>query len=324
MSPQSLIHPVSACFYNSVSRFAVPCFIMLSGAFILERPENGEYQSFYKKSFSKIGIHTLAFTGLYTAYRIVCCLLQKELDELLTIVKDVVKGSPMYHMWYLYMLIGLYLLAPVCVRFKNSISECIFERVAIGFLFAATLSRWTTENVRMSWNIGQSFEYLGYFMTGYVLRRNLAGKANNVKGLLMIAAGLALEAGTSLIEYHFQIVQGIPESKLNYQIVSPYAPTIVLASILIFAGFSCLNIRANQIITQLSKLSFYIYLCHAGIWDILKKIVRLTEGKDFLMLHTDNVVMIPIFVLAVLIFSITAARIYSTLYGHFREVRKTL
>ena len=39
--------------YATVFRFAVPCFIMLSGAFILSNSKNANFLYFYNKSFLK-------------------------------------------------------------------------------------------------------------------------------------------------------------------------------------------------------------------------------------------------------------------------------
>lgn len=36
--------------WNVLSRFAVPCFVMLSGAFILTNDKNADFSFFYKKS----------------------------------------------------------------------------------------------------------------------------------------------------------------------------------------------------------------------------------------------------------------------------------
>lgn len=173
--------------YNTVSRFAVPCFIMMSGAYILSNSENKNYILFYKKSFMKIGVHTLIFMVMYILYRILLCFIGEGdgIQEMLSLGKDIIKGAPMYHMWYMYMLIGLYALAPICIRFKNSVSKHTFEKVAFIFLIVASLSRWTTGNIRMHWNAGQSFEYLGYFMIGFVLRDQTKEKKSNKRGFYL-------------------------------------------------------------------------------------------------------------------------------------------
>ncbi len=53
------------CIYNVVPRFAVPCFIMLSGAFILADDRNVEYRSFWHKKMQKTGIPALLFSCGY-------------------------------------------------------------------------------------------------------------------------------------------------------------------------------------------------------------------------------------------------------------------
>ena len=261
------VNPVMACIYNTISRFAVPAFIMVSGAFVLDNNKTLNYQDFYKRRVTKIGTPTVVFSVLYILYRILICFADEQIGfaNLMALIVDIVAGSPFYHMWYLYMLIGVYLMAPIVMRFKDSISYENFRKIAFTFLILASVSRWTTEKVRLSWDLGQSFEYLGYFMVGYVIRKDL--QKNNFKGILLIMLGAAVEIATAFVEYKFQIVGGIMESDLKFQIVSPYCPTIVLASLLIFAGFTKLQIRYNQQIEKLADMSFFVYLFHAGVWD---------------------------------------------------------
>lgn len=180
--------PFFICIYNSISRFAVPCFLMLSGAFILDNKRNSEYKGFYSKSFEKIGIHAMVFSLLYTLYQIPFCFVGEEKDVTI-LLKNIIKGLPMAHMWYMYMLIGVYVMVPVVLRFKNSITEKMFYRVACVFLILASISRWTTEKVWLSWDVGQAFEYLGYFLVGYSIRKINKGKRNNAKAIVSIGGG---------------------------------------------------------------------------------------------------------------------------------------
>lgn len=43
-----LRHVPTIVIYNTLSRFAVPCFMMLSGAFLLANDKNAEYRFFIK------------------------------------------------------------------------------------------------------------------------------------------------------------------------------------------------------------------------------------------------------------------------------------
>lgn len=59
---------LSTCIYNLLPRFAVPCFVMLSGAFTLADNRNLDYKSFYLKKMKKIGIPTLIFSCGYSLF----------------------------------------------------------------------------------------------------------------------------------------------------------------------------------------------------------------------------------------------------------------
>lgn len=59
------------CLYNVLPRFAVPCFVMISGAFIISDDRNGNCQFFYGKSVKNIGVQIIVFSILYTIYSLV-------------------------------------------------------------------------------------------------------------------------------------------------------------------------------------------------------------------------------------------------------------
>lgn len=43
-------------------------------------------------------------------------------------------GGGFYNLWFLYMLFGLYLLAPYIVHVKNTVSEKVFSKASVVFL----------------------------------------------------------------------------------------------------------------------------------------------------------------------------------------------
>lgn len=308
-SAEELLYPMRTCIYNSISRFAVPCFIMLTGAFVLADSRTGNYKEFYQKKLKKIGVPTIIFSALYILYRVPFCFVGESagMKNVLSIIKDIIVGAPFFHMWYLYMLIGIYCLAPIVVRFKDSIKYETFRKIVFIFLILGSLSRWTTENVRLHWDIGQSFEYLGYFMVGYVLRKDL--QKNTGKGILLIIGGVVIEMATAFLEYKIQVVNGISASELKYGIVTPSCPLIVVASLLFFAGFTMLKVGYNAWIEKLALCSFTIYLFHGGVWDFIQKLVNLIKGKNYIM-TLDNTYWIPIFTVMVLVVSFLCTIIY--------------
>lgn len=65
---------LATCVYNVIPRFAVPCFVMLSGAFILADDRNANYYAFWNKKIRKIGIPNLIFSCGYTLWNMLTVL----------------------------------------------------------------------------------------------------------------------------------------------------------------------------------------------------------------------------------------------------------
>ncbi len=111
---------------NHLVRFAVPCFFLLSGAFILADERNADYKYFYKKSFKNIGITSVIFCVLYVIYSVAKLMAgvfilkmhgtDHVLPGLISVFKNIVAGSPYYHLWYLFTLLGLYIAVPFVIR----------------------------------------------------------------------------------------------------------------------------------------------------------------------------------------------------------------
>lgn len=308
------------CVYNSISMFPVPCFIMLSGAFILDNEKNREYKSFYSRSFAKIGVPTIVFSILYILYRIPMCFIGEKtgVSELVSLLKDILIGMPMSHMWYIYMLIGIYALVPVVIRFKESITEKMFYKVSVVFLVLASVCQWTS-TVRLMWDIGQSFEYLGYFMAGYCIRKIFAGRKNNVKAFISILAGILLELCVAGLKYK-QIIAGISETDLKYQFLSTFCSFIALAaSVLIFIGFTLLNVKKQY--ADMSGITFYIYLIHAGVWDFVLHVLKLV-AKCNICKELNGGIWIPVFVIAVFVISCVLSKCYLWIWTKLDKEKK--
>lgn len=230
------------------------------------------------------------------------------------LIQDIIKGEPFYHMWYLFMLFGVYLLAPIAVRFKNSISYSSFRKVAYIFLILANFSLMISGASWLNWDLGQSFEYMGYFMIGYVLRRD--SKKSNCKGAIFLFLGFAVFISVTLIRFKNLSTTGID---VNVRILrNPYSPPTVLASLLIFAGFSMLQIPYNRIIEKLSDMSFVIYLFHAGVLHFISNLIKVLKGADFIF-RLDSLYWIPILSEIVFLVSTLLTVFYNKVETLFRR-----
>lgn len=114
---------------NHIVRFAPPCFFMLSGSFILADERNTNYKHFYKKSLHNIGITAAVFCLLYVMYNLTVLMVNVFIlhnynaavlaPRLFAVIKELLKGQPYYHLWYLFTLAGLYIAAPFVIRLAS-------------------------------------------------------------------------------------------------------------------------------------------------------------------------------------------------------------
>ena len=298
------------CLFYVAPRFAVPCFVMLSGAFILADGRNADFGFFYKKSWKRLGIPTLIFSAGYTIFSImksvISCGGVFTPDMVIEPLKYWAVGFPYYHMWYLYMLIGLYVMAPAVILVRQHVSEKAFELAAWVLLAVGCLSGMTS-TYTFFWDFGYSFCYLGYFMLGYVLRKKFLVKKYNTHGICMIFCGILIEYAMAILWYN-QAVIGEMATFFNYSIIEPLSPMTACAAILIFMGFARLDIKIN--FGRAAADTFLIYMIHAAFVTVYHAGIRHYMGVE-----ADARIMIPLGVIVIYAASGVFARAWEESYS---------
>lgn len=185
-------------FLNCITRFAVPCFLMITGVLVLSRERNNTY---IKTKVLFLGRRLLFWSVIYVCAKKI--LFTPDLDivsELLSIPFKVKSG----HLWYLYQLIWCYLLLPytfLLYRSLNKESQKIFLGVA---LFAPSildyLGRMLTDNsddLVLSMNITMCIQYsalmfLGRYLYDWLKEKNINRNKEIAKMMATAAGGLIL------------------------------------------------------------------------------------------------------------------------------------
>ena len=287
------LYKFTACLYNCIGRFGVPVFLMISGEFLLKNKKILNYKVFYEKSFKKIFLPTIIFSIVFFIYKIIINFLNNS-NEIIEIIKNFIIGKPFYHMWYMYMLIGVYICIPILIKIKEKIGEKMFEKITYIYFSISIICLWTTDST-IQWNPGISVLYLSYVMIGYVISTKVREKSK-LKFLIFTAISVCIELLMSII-LEFLINSGY-ESKL--QIQENTSPLSALAGIFIFIAFNYLKTEKNWF--KLSNLTFYGYIIHALILDVILKINIIIFGKDF-YLKMNPIIIIPCIIIIILILS---------------------
>lgn len=161
-------------FFNIIdgsARWCVPVFLMISGALFLERDYG--FRELFSKYILRIALAILFWTGIYCIFS---ALRGHGKDELR---QELILGH--YHMWYLYMLIGVYLTVPFLkciIRNTDMVKAYLVASLVIGialphfFIVATSFGR--LQNLQKlfgSFKLDFFMGYLFYFVLGYYINR---------------------------------------------------------------------------------------------------------------------------------------------------------
>lgn len=149
---------------------SIPIFVMISGALLLADSRRESARQFYRRRLFRVGVPLVFWTAVYLAVRVFVD------GEPLTVTRAVsliLSADPYYHLWFLYMIFGLYLVTPVLRTFVRHAGQA--QRlgvIVIGFVlanayFQADVLFW--DNQRCIFTM--FLPYIPYYLCGYELRR---------------------------------------------------------------------------------------------------------------------------------------------------------
>ena len=304
----SEVYKFIVCLFNCIGRFGVPVFLMISGEFLLKNEKNADYKVFYKKSIKKLFIPTFIFSIIFFIYKIVIAIFNN--NSIMGIIKYFVIGKSFYHMWYMYMLIGVYVFIPVLIKIKKEIGEEKFKLITYIYFPISIICLWTTKST-IQWNPGISVLYLSYVMLGYVISNNKKNKSK-IKFWLFLIISLSFEILMSII-LKFLINSG---NNTKLQIQENTSPLSALAGIFMFLAFNYLRVEKDWI--KISNLTFYGYIIHALILDIILKINIMILGKEY-YLNVNPTVAIPSITIITFLLSLLFAYILKKIIKRFSK-----
>lgn len=144
-------------------------------------------------------------------------------------------------------------------------------------------------------------------MLGYCVKKKWDKQKNNKNGFILIILGFLFLLCVAFIE-HNQLLAGVFFNKINFQITLPYSPPVIVGSILIFIGFTLLDIR-NCIL--ISNYTYTIYLIHAGVWSFIVSFIL----KEQYLEQLDGNIYIIIFTFVVFVISYFLSKIYYRIWN---------
>jgi surface polysaccharide O-acyltransferase-like enzyme len=159
--------------YDSLVRWCVPVFVMLSGALLLDPAKQETNQAFYRKRVSRILIPLLFWSVFFIGWSMAKNVIKGESVSPYQVIGQLLSGRPYFHMWFLFMIMGLYLFTPVLrkVIAHSSTAEILFFDVTL-FVLALinyAFNKLYANNTQLF--INWFLFYLPYFIAGHVIRQ---------------------------------------------------------------------------------------------------------------------------------------------------------
>ncbi len=276
---------MSANLIDSFSRISVPLFVMLSGTFILNKQE--PVRVFFRKRVSKLLVPVLLWPVVYLLWRKVF-----QNEELYTwgVLRDLYEGAVYYHLWFLYMIIGLYLVTPLLRKFIHVASDKdVGYFLVLWFIFSALiptfeygLSFFTKDPVDFAIDLPLVTGYVGLFILGYYLRsRQLSKRLVKWTWSIFILSGLLTAFGT----YFLSVLTGSFQEYL-YGYCTPFVVIQSVAAYFLLKYYAikwepAVHHPMRVLVSRIGQLSLGIYLIHPIFLDLIYKIRSVVPPSSF-------------------------------------------
>lgn len=265
---------------NAVSRIAVPFFLMVSGCLLLKKRPINEIKDTLTRAIFRLGIPLVFWAAVYFWWEGYYYGRLIYLDQAVYLFFT---GS-VFHLYYLVILLGLYLLLPLWRLFTNYASESqkkysILMTFILGMIIYALqfflYKERTILNFFTLW-----IPYLGYFLIGpYLFDLPKTSKRKMTALIVFILAFIF-----TIIFGYFNLLffsqkklffWGMGGSEYETNWLSPNVIIMSLAGYFLITKVNKLNRFFEKIIQSIAKVSFGIYLIHMIIINVLDKYLGL-------------------------------------------------
>lgn len=272
----------------SLDRIGVPLFLIISGGLILPRLSTGNIFYFYKKRIPQFAILILFYTVLTN---IIGISLNESMPTLDSITYTLINLNGIYpatsgyasHMWYMYTIIELYIVAPFLARMLSTSSTATI----IAFVGACLLLAYVPNTLQDLFSqadlsfinrLGDDFTggYVVYMVIGYlIMDRNIFDvkyhKSICAAAFAFILLGVFIMACEDLSRETTKNIYHWYSASLFVFFMS------VCAAFIIKCTF---DNKSFKFIKILSSYSFGVYLVHYAVLYIAKYIISMAYPLD--------------------------------------------
>lgn len=264
--------------FNSYSRACIGLFIMISGYLLL--PMRQTTGVFFRRRFSRVLFPWLFWCVMFAVYMAVRS--NGGVAATLTNIAHIPVnfGTDVGHLWYVYMLLGVYLLVPIISPWLRACSKRELQFYlglwGITLLLPYLHQVWPQLWGECTWNPTPTLYYFtgfgGYFILGHYIHRYGPLGRGLSWALLIVGYGITATA--------FMLYGPHAHSAVDAEI--PWDFCCVNVAMMVLGTFSLImrmNIKRDgnvlkRLVVNLSVCSYGVYLCHIMVLNAMHDVAE--------------------------------------------------
>ena len=251
--------------YEGFFKLSVPIFFMISGCLFLNSDKNRSIKSLFSHSIFRMVVFLIFWSIVYkileyTQYNISAG------SKIKNMIIEILKGDTQTHLWFVYAIIGLYMLVPLLQAFVKKTDRKTFLYIIIVCFVLGTVCDFTAQfscleiitnniiKVRSGFSVG----YIGYFLLGAYIDKYDVVIKNRI--IMYILGGIGICISISLVMWDCIYTQTLNERFWSYTM-----PGIYFASGAVFMAIKKIKFKDGffiKAISDISEKSLGIYGVH--------------------------------------------------------------
>ena len=255
---------------NGLMRFSVTTFVIISGMLFLNKEKQITFQKMIKKYCFRIFLVIIIVGGFFSFLELFFNTRTLSISMLIDIPLMLIKGETWAHMWYLYLILGIYLITPFIKVLTDNLTKKNYEyllMILFVFLFVIPFINMIF-NIQIFFSIPINSVYIFYYLFGgYIITYNVTKKYRNASLFLLILTTILV----------------ILDNLFKWNIFLTTYESIF--TLFITNGITMLFLNKkmpeNKFLLSLSNCSFGIYLFHQFYINIIYKVLKIDLILDF-------------------------------------------
>lgn len=252
--------------------WAVPIFLMVTGTLHLNHRKRLSLGKLYKKYILRIVIVLALFSLIFRLFDMIMDGETFSVGGLLKGFYEMITSTGWGHLWYLYLLIGIYVLMPFYKMISEASSNCELKYLLLVFIvFLSFIPLIESFGTNIGFYICEALIYPLYLFLGHMIHEKLLRGTKVMGGILLVVSIVAI---TLLTVLKYKTGVDVPSVLFGYQ-----SPFVIIQSIGVFmvldnCDFSIENERNRKLLVYADGMTFSIYLIHMLFVRLLFKYIQ--------------------------------------------------